>query len=294
MSGLLTAICGGGAGCGLSLIVIGARGGRIFGARGAGVRRSPVPSEQLVARVTCALGAATAVALLTKWPVAAAAAGIVGYGLPNIRSAAGRHQREIARVEAIASWTEQLRDTLSAANGLEHAITAGALLAPGPLAVPVGRLAARLQYEPLADALREFATEVDHPLADFVIAALVMAAEREARDLGPLLGHLADCARDDARMRSRVWVGRARTRTAVRIIGGVVVASVGALYVIDGAYLAPYGTMSGQIVLFAVFTMFAVALATMDRIGQIAMPERFVGKRVRSHELSRPAAGGQR
>jgi Flp pilus assembly protein TadB len=253
-----------------------------------------VPSEQLVARVTCALGAATAVALLTTWPVAAAASGIVGYGLPNIRRAAGRHQREIARVEAIASWTEQLRDTLSAANGLEHAITAGARLAPGPLAVPVARLAARLPYEPLADALREFAAEVDHPLADFVIAALVMAAEREARELGPLLGHLADCARDDARMRSRVWVGRARTRTAVRIIGGVVIASVGALYVIDGAYLAPYGTISGQIVLFGVFAMFAVALATMDRIGQIAMPERFVGKRVPRHEFVRPALGGQR
>ncbi len=294
MSGLLTAIFGGGAGCGLLLILTGARGRRFFSVRGADARRSLVPSEQLVARVTCAIGAATGVALLTKWPVAAVAAGIVGYGLPNIRRAAGRHQREIARVEAIASWTEQLRDTLSAANGLEHAITAGARLAPGPLAVPVARLAARLQYEPLADALREFAAEVDHPLADFVIAALVMAAEREARELGPLLGHLADCARDDARMRSRVWVGRARPRTAVRIIGGVVVASVGALYVIDGAYLAPYGTTSGQIVLFGVFTMFAVALATMDRIGQIAMPERFVGKRVPRHEFVRPAAGDQR
>jgi tight adherence protein B len=293
VSALLMAICGGGAGCGLLLIGIGARGGRVFGTRD-GARRSLVPSEQLVARVTCALGAATAVALLTKWPVAAVAAGIVGYGLPDIRRAAGAHQREIARVEAIASWTEQLRDTLSAANGLEHAITASARLAPGPLAVPVGRLAARLQYEPLADALREFAAEVDHPLADFVIAALVMAAERQARELGPLLGHLAECARDDARMRSRVWVGRARTRTAVRIIGGVVVASVGALYLIDGAYLAPYGTISGQIVLVAVFSMFAVALAAMDRIGQIAMPERFVGKRVGRHESARPAVGDHR
>jgi len=288
------AVFGGGGGCGLLLIVLGGRGRRIFGTRHSGARRSVVPSEQLVARVTCALGVATAVALLTKWPVAAVAAGVLGYGLPNIRRASGRHQREIARVEAIASWTEQLRDTLSAANGLEHAITAGARLAPGPLAAPVARLAARLQYEPLADALREFAAEVDHPLADFVIAALVMAAEREARELGPLLGHLAECARDDARMRSRVWVGRARTRTAVRIIGGVVVASVGALFLIDGAYLAPYGTISGQIVLLVVFVMFAAALAAMEHIGRIAMPERFVGKRVRRHELVRPAVGDQR
>lgn len=274
------ALLGGAAGCGLLLVVMGARGRRILGSTGAGAGRSLVPTEQLVLRLACALGAAVGVALVTKWPVAAASAGVVGYGLPNIRAAAGRHQREISRVEAIASWTEQLRDTLSAANGLEHAITAGARLAPGPLELPVARMAARLQYQPLAEALREFAVEVDHPLADFVAAALVMAAEREARELGPLLGHLAECARDDARMRSRVWVGRARTRTAVRIIGGVVVASVGALYLIDRHYLAPYGSVSGQIVLLVVVGLFAGALVAMDRMGRIAMPERFVGRRV--------------
>ncbi|MGD9701901.1 MAG: type II secretion system F family protein [Acidimicrobiia bacterium] len=280
VNALVMALLGGAAGCGLLLVVMGARGRRILGSTGAGAGRSLVPTEQLVLRLACALGAAVGVALVTKWPVAAASAGVVGYGLPNIRAAAGRHQREISRVEAIASWTEQLRDTLSAANGLEHAITAGARLAPGPLELPVARMAARLQYQPLAEALREFAVEVDHPLADFVAAALVMAAEREARELGPLLGHLAECARDDARMRSRVWVGRARTRTAVRIIGGVVVASVGALYLIDRHYLAPYGSVSGQIVLLVVVGLFAGALVAMDRMGRIAMPERFVGRRV--------------
>ena len=106
-----------------------------------------------------------------------------------------------------------------------------------------------------------------------------MAAEREARELGPLLGHLAECARDDARMRSRVWVGRARTRSAVRIIGGVVVISVIALALIDRHYLQPYGTVTGQLVLLAVIALFAAALAAMDRIGRIAVPERFVGRR---------------
>ena len=34
------------------------------------------------------------------------------------------HEREMALVEAIASWTEQIRDTLAAANGLEQALSA--------------------------------------------------------------------------------------------------------------------------------------------------------------------------
>jgi len=279
MTSLVVAALGAGVGCGLLLAVAGLRGRRAVGTPRRSARRVAVSSERLVAQLACALGAATVVAMVTRWPVAAAAAGLVGYGLPNIRAAAGRHQREVARVEAVAAWTEQLRDTLSAANGLEHAIMAGARLAPGPLELPVARLSARLRYEPLGSALREFATEVDHPLADFVVAALVMAAEREARDLGPLLGHLAECARDDARMRSRVWVGRARTRSAVRIIGGVVVVSVIALALIDRHYLRPYGAATGQLVLLVVIALFAGALAAMDRIGRIAMPERFVGRR---------------
>lgn len=277
MTPLTFALLGAGAGIGSLLVVLGLRGRRVMG----GGRGAPsiIPTEQLVLRISCAVGASTAVALTTGWPVAAVASGVVGFGIPNIRRASGRHARETAKVEAIATWAEQLRDTLSAANGLEHAIVAGAALTPAPLEAPVARLAARLQYEPLSRSLRDFAVEVDHPLADFVVAALVMAAEREARELGPLLGHLAECARDDARMRSRVWVGRARTRTAVRIIGAVVVVTVAALYVINADYLAPYGSTSGQLVLVAVIGMFAAALAAMERLGRITMPERFIARR---------------
>lgn len=277
MSSLSIAVLGAGVGCGLVLVLLGLRGRRVLGAPG-GRGRTIIPSEQIVLRMACACGAAVAVVLVTRWPVAAAVAAIAGYGAPDIRAASGRHHRELAKVEAIASWTEQLRDTLSAANGLEHAITAGARLAPSPLELPVTRLAARLQYEPLTKSLRDFATEVDHPLADFVVAALVMASEREARELGPLLGHLADCARDDARMRSRVWVGRARTRTAVRIIGAVVIVSVAALYVINADYLAAYDSAAGQVVLLVVAALFAAALWAMDRMGRIDLPERFIGR----------------
>ena len=278
MSSLPPAVLGAGAGIGCLLVLLGVRGRRVLGKDNAPHRPGRHPG-QYVARIACGLGAAILVALATRWPIASVAAAFVGFAMPDVRAASGRHQREVARVEAIAAWTEQLRDTLSAANGLEHAITAAARLAPAPIELPVARLAARLQYEPLSRSLREFAMEVDHPLADFVVAALVMAREREARELGPLLGHLAECARDDARMRSRVWVSRARTRTAVRIIGGVVVVSVAALYVINAEYLAAYGTIGGQMVLLLVIVLFGAALAAMDRLGRIAVPERFIARR---------------
>ena len=116
-------------------------------------------------------------------------------------------------------------------------------------------------------------------MADFVVVALVIAAEKEARDLGALLGHLAESARDEARMRTRVWVGRARSRSAVRIIVAVVAVFVFGLLLLDRAYLRPYDTAAGQLVLALILATFGASFVLMSRMGRIAMPQRFVARR---------------
>jgi hypothetical protein len=234
----------------------------------------------MMLRAALAVGAGVVTMQLSHWPVLAAVATGAGWCTPTWLASRGSHERELALVEAIAAWTEQIRDTLAAANGLEHAIGATSSLAPQPIAVAVERLAARVDYEPLPAALRRFAGEVDHPMADFVVAALVIAAEKEARDLGALLGHLAESARDEARMRTRVWVGRARSRSAVRIIVAVVALFVVGLLLFNRAYLAPYDTAAGQLVLAVILASFAIAFGVMARMGRIAMPQRFVARRV--------------
>jgi Flp pilus assembly protein TadB len=212
---------------------------------------------------------------VTGWPVAAAVAGVVGWWSPTAWAARGRAQREQAVVEAVATWAEQLRDTLSAASGLEHAVAATAAMASGPLAGPLHQLGARLERVPLAHAVRQFAVEVRHPSADFVAAALITASQHEARDVGALLGHLAASARDEARLRRRVWVGRARTRAATRLIAVVVVVVVVGLKMLNPQYLDAYGDATGQFVLMGVVALFAMAFMAMERLSRLGLPERF-------------------
>ena len=83
-------------------------------------------------------------------------------------------------------------------------------------------------------------------------------------------------------MRSRVWVSRARTRSSVKIISGVVVAFVGGLFLFSAEYLAPYSTVNGQLILLIIGTVFVSAFVLMQRMSAVAMPERFVRKRVTS------------
>lgn len=186
-------------------------------------------------------------------------------------------QREL--IEAIATWTEQLRDTIVAAHGLEQAIVVTSDLAPDIISPAVRRLAANLRYGSADDALRRFADEVNHPTCDFVVAALTTAHRHQARELAALLTHLGECAREESRVQLRVWVSRARTRSAVRIIGWVVVLFVGALVVFDPGYLSPFVSTEGIVVLFVVLAIFAGGLAMLRRLGGIAQPQRFIARR---------------
>jgi Flp pilus assembly protein TadB len=216
---------------------------------------------------------------VTGWTVAAATIAAVATMASVAVRRHGKRRDDRALVEAIAIWTEQLRDTLAGSNGLEHTIIATTAHAPSALREPLERLVATMSYAPMAQGLSRFARDVNHPTADFVVAALSTASTRQVRELGALLGHLASCARDEARMHTRIWVGRSRTRSAVRIIASVVVVFVCGLAVLSPEYLAPYRSAEGQVVLSGVILVFFGALLAMQRLAFVVAPDRFVGRR---------------
>jgi tight adherence protein B len=292
VAGVITAgAVGALAGLGLLLVLAGLRAHPVLGP-GAGtrdgvrngasartVRRRPLDAGHPAVAAAAAGVVATATIVVTGWIGAGIVAGLAAAAAPGTWHRRGRHTAEIALVDAVATWTELLRDTIAAAAGLEEAIVATAPLTPEPLAPAVQRLAARLRVDRLADALGDLADDIDHPSADFVVAALRLAAVRDARDLGPLLGNLADCARADAALRRRVWLDRARLRTSVRVIAGCLVVFTAVVAVVDRDYLAPYDTPGGQVALVVLALAVIGSLAAMARLGRLQTPERFVRAR---------------
>ena len=217
--------------------------------------------------------------LLTTWLLVSVVTGLVVSAVPALKSKQRLRRDERGLADAIATWTEQLRDTLAGAHGLEQAIVATSVHAPLAISSAVSRLSAQIQYGRLSDGLRRFADDVDHPISDFVSAALITATEYQARDLAQLLGHLAQCARDEGRMRTRIWVGRARTRSSVRIITFVVISFVCALVVFNREYLNVYSSFEGQIILSGIFILFGCSLIMLDQFSRIAAPQRFIRRR---------------
>lgn len=268
MTWLVVLAAGGGFGAGLCMIAAGLTGRDLTGGATRLGRVRPW-------RVAAAVAVGAAVGVATGWPVAAVGAASASVALPRLFG--GRRAREaaVAKTEAVASWTEMVRDAIGAASGLEEALTATAAISPDPLRPAVTTLAARLQREPLASSLVAFGEEVAHPSADLVVAALTIAARMEASDLGGLLSRLAEAIRGDARMRIRVEVGRARIRTATRVIVGVVAATIVLLIVLNRSYLGAYDSAAGQVVLAVVASIFAGGAVLLDRMSALALPDRF-------------------
>lgn len=228
-------------------------------------------------RVTLAVAAGAATGALTAWPVAAVLTAAAVLTLPGLLGRDKTAALRTERMEALALWTETLRDTLSAAAGLEQAVLATADIAPAALEREMADLAAAVRSgRPLTGALRTFAEDLDDPLADVVVAALVMAAEQQASQLAPILGELADSVREQVAMRQRVDAGRASVRTGVRVTVSVTLGMGVGLVVLNRPYLDPFDSVSGQIVLAVIGVLFAISFTWMTAIGRIDEPVRLI------------------
>jgi Flp pilus assembly protein TadB len=244
------------------------------------VRRQTERQDNRIPGIALAVISALIVGTVTRWPVAALLAAVAAFLLPGaLKSTSSRNLTR--RTEAVAVWTELLRDTLSASAGLAQSIVATASVAPDEIRWCVTTLADRIMSGvPMDDALRMFAIDVDDPSAEEVVCALRLAASSRAQRLVDLLGALADSTRDEVSMRLRVEASRTAARSGVRTVVCFSLGFVALLTIVARSYLAPFGSIAGQLVLVLVGALYAAGLVLMVRL-------------VRPPSSPRPARDGQ-
>jgi tight adherence protein B len=277
MSVVVLAALAAGAALGVLLVAAGLTGRSVLASVSEG-RSAHLLQGTGVARVAGSVAAFLVVVGVTGWIVGGVLAAVACLALPRVLGGKASRQRAIGRTEAVASWTEMVRDSIVAASGLEEAIVATAPVAPAPIGREVRALVRRLDHQRLPDALVAFGNDLDHPSGDLVVAALVTASRLEASDLSGLLSRLADATRGEARMRIRVEVGRTRVRTATKVIVGVVAVAVAFLAVVNRDYLAVYDSPTGQLVLAVVGGIFATGGWLLAHMSEIELPERFTAR----------------
>lgn len=204
--------------------------------------------------------------VVTRWPVAGILGALAFATLPTslrkvLPGAAAK------RTEAVASWTELLRDALAASAGLAQAIVVTAPSAPIPIRPQVGALATRLSNGMSLEAgLRCFAFDVDDPSAEFLVCALLLAATSRAQKLVEVLSALAESIREDVSMHLRIDASRASARSSVKTVVLFSLAFACTLAVVAHSYLSPFGSATGQLVLGVVGLFYATGLGLMVRL----------------------------
>ncbi|WP_199421651.1 type II secretion system F family protein [Actinotalea solisilvae] len=237
--------------------------------------RSYVASRR--ARLLVALSVGILVWALFSWPVAGLLAAATVIGLPVALGAGAKEQRRIDRIEAIEEWTRRLSDVLVAGAGLEQAVTTSVATAPEAIRREVSALSARLAARwPAEQALHAFADDMDDASADLVVSALILAARRRGPGLSRVLVSVADSVAEDVGARRRVEAERAKPRATARAVTLITLAVV-AIGSLNTAYVAPYRSALGQIVLAAVAIGFAACLAWIHRLTISAPEPRFLG-----------------
>ena len=205
--------------------------------------------------------------------VAAAVAAMV----PLLVGVRDRRAEQLARTEALAAWAEMLRDTIvgrrrpAGGGGGDGRRWRRRRSAPR-----CRRLAVRADRDTLAGAFRRFAADVADPVADLIVAALVIAEERQAQQLTQLLAGIARAAREQAAMRIRVETGRARTYASSRALVVITLGLAAGLIVFSPEFMEPYDTVAGQLVLLVIGALFAGALWGLVVLGRPAVPPRLL------------------
>ncbi|MEO3861327.1 type II secretion system F family protein [Acrocarpospora sp. B8E8] len=237
------------------------------------VRRLAAPAHRR--RLGIAAGAAVGVLALTGWPVAALGAALAGFGLPLLLSRRAP-QQVIARLEALEQWSRRLADVLASGRGLEEALMSSVRTAPAPIAAPVRALGRRLQMRAgTEEALRQFADDLDDPIGDRIAAALILAARRRGQGVRTVLTGLARMVAADVAARRQIEAERAHYRTTLRWIA-IFLAGFTLFAALTRSYVAPYGTVLGQLVLALVLTLYGLGLWWIHRLGTAPSPGRFL------------------
>ena len=122
--------------------------------------------------------------VITRWPIAGVLGALALATLPaSLRKVPPGEASK--KTEAVATWTESIRDSLAASAGLSQAIVVTAPSAPTPNSTPVNALAKRLNNGvPLEDALRSFAHEVEDAAAEFLVCRVAPCRDFAGTEVG--------------------------------------------------------------------------------------------------------------
>lgn len=239
-------------------------------------------------RTAIAVAAGLLVFLVSGWAIPGLVVGVGAFWVAGgILHRDRSSSAEIARLDALASWIENVRDVLMAGEQPIGAINSTVASCQPIIRPHVRRLAAGLGRQEPEVVFRRFADDLDDPVADLVAAGLSIAIRRGARTV-PVLTSLAEQTRQQVDRRRLVEAERAPTRREVQALTLIMSLLILGLLVFGRSeYLDSYDTTGGQVFLTVSLGLYAALIVRVQRLAAFPRPSRFLTAAPRSGAVSR-------
>ncbi len=212
--------------------------------------------------------------IATGWPIAALACGAVAAAVPGMLRRARDERASLERREAIAEVSSRLRDAIRSGIGISDALANTAENAHGRIRTDLRRLVSEARVSDLPDAARAFAERVADPSADLLASALGTSERLGSRNLSEVLDALAEATTSHAAAVREARARQTRNRISARIVAAVPILLLLAIRQANPAYLAPFESASGQVVLAFAFLLIWVGYVAMQRAARIEASTR--------------------
>ncbi|MCX4673646.1 hypothetical protein OG453_44630 [Streptomyces sp. NBC_01381] len=204
----------------------------------------------------------------TGWPVHGLLAAGALSGLPFLLHPGGSARLQIARLEAMAQWLQQLASVHGGGKPLEQTVIDSLPNSPRALRREITDLAGRLEAQlPAVDAYRLFADDLGDRTGDEVTMLFMDHAGTRGPGLAKALTRMAELVGRNASDFRDIDTDRAKVRSNARRVSLFVLAVV-SVALANPAYTAPYGTLPGQAFLTGLGVLFVLALRWMRRMAQ--------------------------
>jgi len=217
--------------------------------------------------------AAVATQLLIGWPAFALAAGAVGAFLPAWarRRRADQHRDKVA--DAVAQAAAMLADHVRLGQSVEAGVAKLAHSGPEPLRATFRVLAEDLRISGSeAEAFQRARRSVGHRSFSMFCVAVLMSYRLGGRNLSTVLDGVAQSTRADAASRRQVRAVHAEQVMSARVIMALPVVLILTIRATNPAYLEPFASPAGQVLLagclISTFVGYAAMLRTIALPGQ--------------------------
>lgn len=212
--------------------------------------------------------------VLLGWPAVSVGVATLG-ALGPIAYYGPRHERRRAAIQAgLVEATGQLRAAIHAGLSVQQALVELARTAPEALRPDLARLVLDLRLKGVVPALEDLRDRLADPLADQVVAALILNDRVGGRQVGPVLDRLAQATRASLAVFDEAKARQSQAVASARVVALVPAVALVGLRIIAPRFMSVYDEPLGQLVLVGCFIWVLIGYAAMRWLGRLPVSPR--------------------